>query len=68
MLNFSFQFDYTTLDPDLDPYPDLNSMYWDPQHWMQGDLESRNKDQVNGKFIGDLHFNKQGIYLLKVLG
>ena len=27
---------------------------------MQGDLESRNKDHVQGKFIGDLHFNKQG--------
>jgi hypothetical protein len=36
-----------------------------PDEWfmieMQGDLESRNKEQVQGKFIGDLHFNKQGI-------
>jgi len=36
-----------------------------PEEWfmieMQGDLESRNKDQVQGKFIGDLHFTKQGI-------
>ncbi len=35
-----------------------------PDEWfmieMQGDLESRNKEQVQGKFIGDLHFNKQG--------
>ena len=27
---------------------------------MQGDLESRNKDHLEGKFIGDLHFSKQG--------
>jgi hypothetical protein len=37
-----------------------------PDEWfmieMQGDLESRNKEQVQGKFIGDLHFNKQGTH------
>ena len=28
---------------------------------MQGDLESRNRDHLEGKFIGDLHFTHQGI-------
>jgi chromosome transmission fidelity protein 8 len=36
-----------------------------PAEWflieMQGDLESRSKDHLEGKFIGDLHFNKQGV-------
>ena len=27
---------------------------------MQGDLESRNKEQLEGKFIGDLHYTKDG--------
>ena len=27
---------------------------------MQGDLESRNKEHLEGKFIGDLHYNKDG--------
>ena len=27
---------------------------------MQGDLESRNQDHLEGKFIGDLHFTHQG--------
>ena len=36
-------------------------------HWfrdfcfIQGDLESRNKEHLEGKFIGDLHFTKQGM-------
>ena len=25
---------------------------------MQGDLESRNKEHLEGKFIGDLHYTK----------
>ena len=29
-------------------------------HYIQGDLESRNQDNLEGKFIGDLHFTKQG--------
>ena len=28
---------------------------------MQGDLESRNKEHLEGKFIGDLHYTKQGM-------
>eukprot|EP00092_Neocalanus_flemingeri_P010168 GFUD01010958.1.p1 GENE.GFUD01010958.1~~GFUD01010958.1.p1 ORF type:complete len:150 (-),score=37.18 GFUD01010958.1:95-505(-) len=27
---------------------------------MQGDLESRNKEHLEGKFIGDLHYTKDG--------
>ena len=27
---------------------------------MQGEVESRNKEQLEGKFIGDLHYNKDG--------
>ena len=27
---------------------------------MQGDLESRNKANLEGKFIGDLHYTKEG--------
>jgi len=27
---------------------------------MQGDLESRNKEHLEGKFIGDLHYTKEG--------
>merc|ERR1711872_494333 len=27
---------------------------------MQGDLESRNKEHLEGKFIGDLHYSKDG--------
>ena len=27
---------------------------------MQGNLESRNKEQLEGKFIGDLHYTKDG--------
>jgi hypothetical protein len=42
-----------------------------PDEWfmieMQGDLESRNKEQVQGKFIGDLHFNKQGTVTLLLI-
>jgi len=31
---------------------------------MQGDLESRNKEHLEGKFIGDLHFTKQGVPIM----
>merc|ERR1711971_448275 len=33
---------------------------------MQGDLESRNKEHLEGKFIGDLHFTKQGVPVMIV--
>ena len=31
---------------------------------MQGDLESRNKEHLEGKFIGDLHYNKEGVPIM----
>jgi chromosome transmission fidelity protein 8 len=32
---------------------------------MQGDLESRNKERpVDGQFIGDLHFTKEGVPIM----
>ena len=31
---------------------------------MQGDLESRNHEQLEGKFIGDLHYTKEGIPIM----
>ena len=33
---------------------------------MQGDLESRNKEHLEGKFIGDLHYTHQGTVRYKV--
>ena len=31
---------------------------------MQGDLESRNKEHLEGKFIGDLHYTKEGVPIM----
>ena len=31
---------------------------------MQGDLESRNHEHLEGKFIGDLHYTKEGVPIM----
>ena len=31
---------------------------------MQGDLESRNQEHLEGKFIGDLHYTKEGVPIM----
>ena len=31
---------------------------------MQGDLESRHKEHLEGKFIGDLHYTKEGVPIM----
>merc|ERR1712059_64113 len=39
-----------------------------PLEWfmieMQGDLESRTKERLEGKLIGDLYFNKEGVPIM----